>query len=146
MAHRSRGAPADSGASVEVRFAAAEQPDDAEAEGDAGDRREGGSDRRVADALAVDQEDDRADEDGADHGAEEGADDPLPEAVGQEDGEVPEGDAHREEDQESHLVAPLAHRRPRPLRRWARLARRSSFRLRRSADSELVAPLSRLAP
>src|ERR1700759_3660797 len=93
-------------ASVEMRFAAAEQPYDPEAERDAGDRREGGADRRVADALPVDQKDDRAEGDGADHRADEGADDALPEAIRQEDGEVPEGDAHRQEDQESHQSRP----------------------------------------
>ena len=46
--------------------------------------------------------DDRAEEDRADRRAEQGADDALPEAVGQEDGEVPEGDAHREPDDQCH--------------------------------------------
>src|SRR6185503_16372844 len=54
---------------VVVRFAPTDQPDDAEADRDAGDRREGGADRRVADALAVDHQHDRADDQRADHRA-----------------------------------------------------------------------------
>src|SRR3954462_7588912 len=50
---------------------------------------------------------DQPEDDRTENRAEEGADDPLPKMVRKEDREVPEGDAHDEEDDEGHgLPAP----------------------------------------
>jgi hypothetical protein len=70
-------------------------------------------------AEAVDQE---AEEDRAEHAAEERADDPRPAAVGQEHGEVPEGEPHHRPGEQSHQWSVLFVR-VRLGARWRRLAR-----------------------
>src|SRR4051794_7203091 len=68
-----------------------DEPHDGQADQRARDRLERGHDRRVV--LAGDREavDDQAEDDRAQEGADERADDPGPEAIGQEDREVPQG-------------------------------------------------------
>jgi hypothetical protein len=83
-------------------FARPDPPDDGEAENRPGDRDQRGEQVRVAQAPARGGLDDRAEYHGSRRGTQQGADDSLPEAVRDEDREVPEGKAHREPDDHCH--------------------------------------------
>ena len=74
-----------------------------DAEEGAGDRLERGQQVRVVRGRAsCDAVDEQAEDDRADERAEERADDPAPEAVGQEDREVPDGEAHHHPGEHGH--------------------------------------------
>jgi 4-amino-4-deoxy-L-arabinose transferase-like glycosyltransferase len=89
---------------LQGRVAAADalEVDDPDADERPRDRLEGLQD--VGLALPGDREaiDDQAAEHRADEGAQEGADDAAPEAVGQEDREVPDGEAHHHPGKHAH--------------------------------------------
>src|ERR1044072_8988897 len=87
---------------VLAQRAVADEPDEPDAEDRAGDALEHGEDRRVV--LTGDREpvDRPAEDDRAEPGAEERADDARPEAIRDEDREVPEGEAHHRQGERAH--------------------------------------------
>ena len=87
---------------------------------------------------------DPPEQDGADQGADEGADDPAPEAVGQPDREVPDGEAHHDPREHRPSATPpvAAVARPR-LRTCASAATAPCPRSRRCpAPADVVGPAS----